>query len=57
MKCEDEKQKKKKNRKEKKEKPEADFRSNHEVQKVVQQNTEMTEQITELEKRHRRINL
>lgn len=57
MKCEDEKQKKKKNIKEKKEKPEADFRSNDEVQKVVQQNTEMTEQVTELEKRHRRINL
>ena len=56
MKCEDEKQKKK-NIKEKKEKPEADFRSNDEVQKVVQQNTEMTEQVTELEKRHRRINL
>ena len=49
--------KKIKNIKEKKGRPEADFRSNDEVQKVVQQNMEMTEQITELEKRHRRINL
>ena len=49
--------KKKKNKKENKEKPEAEIRSNDEVQKVVQQNTEMKEQVTELEKRHRRINL
>ena len=47
----------KKDRTEEKQKLETDNRNNEEVQKLIQQNTEMKEQIAELEDRHRRNNL
>ena len=42
---------------EEKQKLETDNRSNEEVQKLIQQNTQMKEQIAELKDRHRRNNL
>ena len=42
---------------EEKQKLETDNRSNEEVQKLIQQNTQMKEQIAEYEDRHRRNNL
>ena len=42
---------------EEKQKLQADNRNNEEVQKLIQQNTEMTEQIADLEDRQRRNNL
>ena len=47
----------KKDMTEEKQKLETDNRNNEEVQKLIQQNTEMKEQIAELEDRHRRNNL
>ena len=47
----------KKDMTEDKQKLETDNRNNEEVQKLIQQNTEMKEQIAELEDRHRRNNL
>ena len=42
---------------EEKQKLEVDYRNNEEVQNLIQQNTEMKEQIAELKDRHRRNNL
>ena len=50
-------QKMKKDMTEEKQKLETDNRNNKEDQKLVQQNTEMKEQVTELEDKHRRNNL
>ena len=47
----------KKDMTEEKQKLETDNRNNEEVQKLIKQNTEMKEQIAELEDRHRRNNL
>ena len=47
----------KKNMTEEKQKLGTDKRNNEEVQKLIQQNTEMKKQIAELEDRHRRNNL
>ena len=47
----------KKDMTEEKQKLETDNRNNEEVQKLIQQNTEMKEQIAQLEDRHRRNNL
>ena len=47
----------KKDMTEEKQKLETDDRNNEEVQKLIQQNTEMKEQIAELEDRHQRNNL
>ena len=47
----------KKDMKEEKQRLETENRNNKEVQKLIQQNTEMKEQIVKLQYRHRRNNL
>ena len=46
----------KKDTTEEKQKLETDYRNNKEVQNLIHQNTEVKEQIAELESRHRRNN-
>ena len=47
----------KKDKTEEKQKLETDSRNNEEVQNLIQENSEMKEQISELEDRHRRSSL